>query len=252
MTELEEGLARELPFLEVHGPDGCEFILELDRDQVTVGRLRALNDIALEDDPQKLVTRRAHCVIEKRSDGWWVVDHSVNGVLLRRGEGLKRVEASEPLEVGDVLLILARVPAAGEPVYWEIALHDPMATNRVGEAGYLEYDWLQARLYRTVGRERQEISELRPKEHMLIRYMDRRNQAGGYVPVMCTYDELIAAIWEDEAGHTREEITHLVYELRKKIEPDPGQPRFLLTVPGLGYRLVTRGAAPGTSRFPSP
>lgn len=231
----------QLPLLRVRGPGGCDFSLELDRDQVTVGRLRGLNDIALEDDPQKLVTRRAHCVIQKRADGWWVTDHSVNGILLRRGESLKRVEGAEPLEEGDALLILARLPTSGEPAYWEIVLHDPLATNRVDAAGYLEYDWLQARLYRVVGRERHEISDLRPKEHMLIRYMDRRNQAAEYVPVMCTYDELIAAIWEDEVGHTREEITHLVYELRKKVEPDPGEPRFLLTVPGLGYRLVSRG-----------
>jgi DNA-binding response OmpR family regulator len=28
-----------------------------------------------------------------------------------------------------------------------------------------------------------------------------------------------------------------VRRLRRKIEPDPGHPRYILTVPGVGYRL---------------
>jgi len=37
---------------------------------------------------------------------------------------------------------------------------------------YLAYDWLQAKLLYVEGRERHEVSELRPQEHKLIRYMD--------------------------------------------------------------------------------
>jgi DNA-binding response OmpR family regulator len=58
---------------------------------------------------------------------------------------------------------------------------------------------------------------------------------------MCTYDELIKAIWgEEDFGHTENEINRLVWELRQKVEPDQKEPRFLETVRGLGYRLVTR------------
>lgn len=33
--------------------------------------------------------------------------------------------------------------------------------------------------------------------------MDQRNRAKGNAPVMCTYEELIMAIWGEELGHTK-------------------------------------------------
>ena len=39
-------------------------------------------------------------------------------------------------------------------------------------------------------------------------------------------------------GHKPDEINHLVYALRKKVELDGRTPRFLETVSGLGYRLI--------------
>jgi DNA-binding response OmpR family regulator len=65
--------------------------------------------------------------------------------------------------------------------------------------------------------------------------MARRNQANGNVAVMCSYDELIQAIWGDAFGHTEAEINHLVWELRQKLEMGGLEP--LQVVKGLGYRL---------------
>ena len=68
-----------------------------------------------------------------------------------------------------------------------------------------------------------------------------RNRANDNVPVMCSYEELITAIWDEEAyGHTEAEVNRLMWELRQKLELDPKEPRFLETVRGLGYRLRTR------------
>ena len=53
-------------------------------------------------------------------------------------------------------------------------------------------------------------------------------------------NNLIAAIWGEEALHTEADVNHLIYELRQKLEPNPKEPEFLQTVRGLGYRLVTR------------
>jgi DNA-binding response OmpR family regulator len=105
---------------------------------------------------------------------------------------------------------------------------------------YIEYDWYAARLYRVDGPHRQEIPDLRPQEHKLIRFMVQRNRENGKRPVMCTYDDLLEAIWGEEHSHTEADINHLIYALRQKLEPNPKQPRFLETVHGLGYRLVTR------------
>jgi DNA-binding response OmpR family regulator len=95
-------------------------------------------------------------------------------------------------------------------------------------------------LFRIEGTHREEIRNLRPQEHKLVRYMDQRNRANNHTPVMCTYEELIEAIWGDEPDHMNSEVNHLVFGLRQKIELDPGEPQFLQSVPGLGYRLETR------------
>ena len=53
-----------------------------------------------------------------------------------------------------------------------------------------------------------------------------------------THRQLLREVW----GPTHVEHAHYlrVYmgQLRRKIEPDSAQPRYLLTEPGVGYRLV--------------
>jgi len=238
-------LRPDLPYLEITGPENQQSTCELTKERLSIGRLTDLNDIALEPDPQQLVTRMAHCSIERLAGGWWVIDNgSVNKTFLRIAETVKIVEGRASLSDGDAILILGKLTDEGKPLYWELRFRDPMKTFRAEVAprlAYLEYDWIQARLYRVEGLNRSEIIDLRPQEHKLVRYMDQRNRANGNVPVMCTYDELIKAIWGDEDfGHTENEINRLVWELRQKAEPDQKVPRFLETVRGLGYRLVTR------------
>ena len=99
------------------------------------------------------------------------------------------------------------------------SLQDP--PHRLGALqAFLTYDPASARMYRVEGPDRKEIHDLRPQEHKLIRYMDERNRAQGGEPVMCTYEEMIGAVWGNAAVHTEAEINHLVWELRKKIEPE--------------------------------
>lgn len=236
-------MSEQLAFLKVRGPDGQEFSVELAEDRLTIGRLRDFNDVALEPDTQQLVTRKAHCVVEWDLDGWWVVDNgSMNRTFVRRGQTMGVVNGRAPITDGDVICILGRITDEGSPIYWELAFQDPMKTQParwVMRVTYLEYDWVQAKLFRIVGPNREEICSLRPQEHKLVRYMDQRNRANNNVPVMCTYDEIIAAIWSDEPFHTEGEVTRLVWDLRQKIELDPKEPQLLQTVRGLGYRLVT-------------
>ena len=48
--------------------------------------------------------------------------------------------------------------------------------------------------------------------------------------------------WPDSMGDVSEgEINQLIRRIRRKIEPDPRQPCFLLTDPGYGYRLDPYG-----------
>lgn len=231
------------PYLEVQGPEGERYAVELVRERLTVGRLPNLNDVALDPDPQQLVTRQVHCVVEREGADHWVVDNgSVNGTFVRRGETLERVQGRAPLADGDVVCVLGRLTEAGDPVYWQLTFRDPLKTRPARIAprpACLEYDWLQAKLFHVEGAARAEIKGLRPQEHKLVRYMAERNRTNGNVPVLCSYEELITAIWGEDAYHSQDEVIHLVWGLRKKIEPDQKEPRLLQLERGLGYRLNT-------------
>ena len=237
----------QLPYLEARGPNGQMERVDFKGDRLTIGRLHDVNDVALDPDPQQLVTRHAHCIIEREGGGWKVVDNgSVNKTFLKRGELVQIVAGSATLLPGDVVRILGNLSESGEPEYWELTFYDPARTQRAEIApvtAYLEYDWIQAKLFRVAGSTREEVTSLRPQEHKLIRYMDQRNRSNGNVPVMCEFEELISAVWGEGAHQTQDDVTHLAWELRQKIEMDSSEPRFLQTVKGLGCRLETRPIA---------
>jgi DNA-binding response OmpR family regulator len=52
--------------------------------------------------------------------------------------------------------------------------------------------------------------------------------------------ELVRVVRQYEPDHTheaREIIKWYIHRLRKKVEPDPSNPRYILNVRGVGYRL---------------
>ena len=50
-------------------------------------------------------------------------------------------------------------------------------------------------------------------------------------------DQIIESVWEETFGYENTLITH-IYRLREKLEDDPSNPKRLVTVKGLGYKLV--------------
>jgi hypothetical protein len=63
--------------------------------------------------------------------------------------------------------------------------------------------------------------------------------------------QLARAVWSEDRVYSRgvrdDSLAQLVRRLREKIEPDPAHPRFILTVPGRGYRYVSQASGPGSS-----
>jgi DNA-binding response OmpR family regulator len=51
-------------------------------------------------------------------------------------------------------------------------------------------------------------------------------------------EELLDRVWGVEAGPTNRSVDNFIVKLRKKIEPQPEKPRHILTVYGMGYKLV--------------
>ncbi len=64
----------------------------------------------------------------------------------------------------------------------------------------------------------------------------------GHLDRICDRYQIVESVWGqdyiDEVDDAR--IGKLVNRLRQKIEPDPSEPRYLTTVRGRGYRLVSR------------
>lgn len=232
------------PHLEIKGPKIKKYKVDIINDRIIIGRLADFNDIALQPDPQKLVTRNMHCSIELRKGIFWLIDNaSKNGTFLKRGDVMKRVHGEEKLENRDLILILAEVNSDETTKYWEINFVDPHATEDAMVSKpeqHIEYDWIQAKLFLMNGLSRKEIKGLSPQEHSLIRYLDQRNKNNGNIPVMCTYDELIIAIWDEYSEiHSKNDVNRLVWGLRKKIETNSQNPKFLHNIRGMGYRFVT-------------
>jgi len=73
---------------------------------------------------------------------------------------------------------------------------------------------------------------LTPKEFELLTYLA---QHPGRV---LTHRTILKAIWGPHAGDQPEHLRVLVGSLRKKIEPDPASPRYILTEPWVGYRFA--------------
>jgi pSer/pThr/pTyr-binding forkhead associated (FHA) protein len=62
---------------------------------------------------------------------------------------------------------------------------------------------------------------------------------------VCSRDELCCEIW-GEAAYTYEMLHQLVHRVKQRVEPDPRKPRYLVSVPGVGYKLDTDiTASPG-------
>lgn len=52
-----------------------------------------------------------------------------------------------------------------------------------------------------------------------------------------TKKQIYTQVWEDEYAFDDSNIMSFISKLRKKIEPNPEQPFYVLTVRGVGYRF---------------
>jgi two-component system KDP operon response regulator KdpE len=53
-----------------------------------------------------------------------------------------------------------------------------------------------------------------------------------------SFDEIIAAVWKGAPATSNDAVRVHVGALRRKIEPDPSNPRYIVTEPWIGYRFI--------------
>lgn len=101
-------------------------------------------------------------------------------------------------------------------------------------AGGLTIDYDRRRVLRG-----EDEIRLTPKEldllTLLVRHHDR----------VLTSRAILKAVWGPNAVEQPEHLWTLVAQLRKKIEPDPANPRYLLSEPWVGYRFATEPVSEG-------
>lgn len=120
---------------------------------------------------------------------------------------------STPELLARIRAALRRMPSLG-PEPRRICLED----------GEIDFESRRVRLH---GRE----VRLTPKEFDLLRYLVARpNKVIGH-------RELLQAVWGPDYGDELEYLRVFINQLRKKVEPDPAKPRYLLTEPWVGYRF---------------
>jgi two-component system KDP operon response regulator KdpE len=117
-----------------------------------------------------------------------------------------------------------------------VALRRVMSENE-GETGMfragdltIDYD------RRRVLRQETEI-RLTPKEFELLSLLARNHDR------VLTHRTILKAIWGPNAVEQTEHLWTLVAQVRKKIEPDPARPKYLLSEPWVGYRFATSDSA---------
>lgn len=122
--------------------------------------------------------------------------------------------------------LLARIRVALRRVFSA----DEAQTGRL-EAGDLTIDYDRRRVLRG-----DDEIRLTPKEFELLALLARSADR------VLTHRAILKAIWGANAIDQPEHLWVLVAQLRKKIEPDPSHPRYLLSEPWVGYRFATEPA----------
>jgi two-component system KDP operon response regulator KdpE len=147
-------------------------------------------------------------------------------VLSVRGQDRAKVEAldagaddyvTKPFSMTE---LLARVRAQLRRLPTEESVQQQI------QSGDFEID-LDARSVKVAGRE----VHLTPKEFDLLLYLAKHQGK------VVTHRKLLAEIWGPNSTEQPEYLRVFVGQLRKKIEPDPSSPQYLMTEPWVGYRF---------------
>ena len=101
----------------------------------------------------------------------------------------------------------------------------PAQSNFV--SGDLEINFAMRRV--TVGG--QEVT-LTPTEYSLLQHLAVNADK------VLTHNMILQSVWGSEYSSEKEYLRVFMGRLRKKIEPDPKNPKYLMTIPGVGYHLA--------------
>jgi len=103
-----------------------------------------------------------------------------------------------------------------------------VAARIVFTAGDLEVD-----MTKRVAHLRGELIKLTRTEYELLAYLINN------IGKVLSHNEILQNVWGPEYGGESEYVRVFIGQLRRKIEDDPSNPQFIVTVPRIGYRFVS-------------
>lgn len=204
------------------GSDTREIVWE--QPALSVGR-DSSNDIVIE---HRLASRR-HARFEKDDAGCYVHDlESTNGTFINgeKIEGARLLHNNDEVWIGDTVIVF-RDPEAtvkGSP--------PPLARQpSVPSQESLRVDTRAKEVFL-----RGKVLEppLTAKEFQLLELLYRHKGE------VLSKEQIAKNVWDYEV-YDYNAIDALVYRLRHRIEVDPAHPKYLVTVRGFGYKLMTDG-----------
>jgi two-component system alkaline phosphatase synthesis response regulator PhoP len=126
---------------------------------------------------------------------------------------------TKPFDSGELAArieaLFRRIPTTGQPRPERYSFGD------------VQIDFLRAEVTRAG-----ESIELAPREYHLLRYFIEHRE------LILSRDDLLNAVWGYDAMPVTRTVDVHIGQLRQKLEPNPRQPQYFITIHGLGYKFV--------------
>jgi two-component system KDP operon response regulator KdpE len=149
-------------------------------------------------------------------------------ILTARGKEREKVEG---LDAGaddylakpfDVEELMARI---------RVALRHSNSLKQPGEESLFQVPDFKVDMAARVVTVREKEVHLTPNEYNLLTILIR------YAGKVVTQKQIMSEIWGPNSDDQGRSLRLYIHQLRQKMETDPGLPRYIVTEPGVGYRL---------------
>jgi len=203
---------------------------------VRIGRVAlGANDIQLSPDDMHASREHAYLIFE---DGaWFLEDRSRNGTMVngrKVHKGRVKLASGDRIRIGDSFDVVFRY--LGDTTQLEDAAEDALFTlsAQQGESPATSVGlWISPSA--VVWRDGQRLPIfLSRTEYRLLKYLVQH--AGD----VCEYEAVTTAVWG--SPRDKDSLHELIYRVRRKIEPNPSQPRYLVIRSGIGVVFFPQGA----------
>ncbi len=187
--------------------------------------------------PDDVHASREHARLVFQDGAWFLEDHSrngtfVNGRLLQKAR--IKLTSGDRIRIGDSFDVIFRYlsdTTQSEDFAHAVQHAAPTAQQTESPATQVGL-WISPSA--AVWRDGERLPVfLSRTEYRLLKYL--MQHAGD----VCEYDTVIRAIWG--SPRDKDSLHELIYRVRRKIEPNPSQPRYLVIRSGIGVVLFPQG-----------